>query len=70
MYMYMYTYVCLFVCCYVMPFQLYLGGDMMYEMSRRKPEPTHLPTQAIFNLEHNIGMIWENLAFDDAVSYT
>ena len=31
-------------------FQLYHGGDMMYEMSRRKPEPTLLLTQGIFNL--------------------
>ena len=26
-------------------FQLYHGGDMIYEMKRRKPEPTLLPTQ-------------------------
>ena len=26
-------------------FQLYHGGDMMYEMRRRKPEPTLLSTQ-------------------------
>ena len=28
--------------------QLYHGGDMTYEMRRRKPEITHLPTQGIF----------------------
>ena len=38
-------------------FQLYHGGDMTYEM-RRKPEPTPLPTQGIFNLPHrDIGMV-------------
>ena len=46
-------------------FQLYYGGGMMYEMSR-KPRPT----QAIFNLPHHMGMVWEELAFNDAVSYT
>ena len=38
-------------------FQLYHGGDMMYEMRRRKPEPTLLPTRGIFNLIHHIGMV-------------
>ena len=41
--------------------QLYLGGDMMYEMwgRERKPEPTLLLTQGIFkfNLPHHIGMV-------------
>ena len=41
-----------------------------YEMSRRKPEPTLPPTQAFFNLAHHKGMAWEELAFDDAVTYT
>ena len=45
-------------------------GDMMYEIRRRKPEPTLLPTQGIFNLPHHVGMVWEELAPDDAVSYT
>ena len=36
-------------------FQLYLGGDMMYEM-RSKPESTLLPTQLILNIPHHIGM--------------
>ena len=31
-------------------FQLYHGSDMVYEMKRRKPELTLLPTQRIFNL--------------------
>ena len=36
-------------------FQLDLGGDM-YEMRRKKIEPTVLPTQGIFYLPHHIGM--------------
>ena len=35
------------VCCFytiTTVFELYHGGDMMYEMRRREPEPT-LPTQ-------------------------
>ena len=51
-------------------FQLLLDGDMIYEMRRWKREPTLLLTQGIFNLPHNIGMVWEELAFDNAVSYT
>ena len=42
---------------------------MTYEM-RRKPEPTLLLTQGIFNVSHDIGMVREELADDDAVSYT
>ena len=38
----------------------------MYEMRRRKPEPTLLLSQGIFNL----GMLSEELTIDDAVSYT
>ena len=45
-------------------FQLYLGGEMIYEMRRRKPKPTLLPSQVIFILSHHIGM-----AFDDVVIY-
>ena len=51
-------------------FQLYDGTDIMHEMRRRKPDPTFLLTQAIFNLPHHIGMVRDELAFDDAVSYT
>ena len=43
---------------------------MMYEMRMRKPEPTHLPNQVIFNLPHHIGTLCKELAFIDAVSYT
>ena len=35
-------------------FQLYLSGDMKYEMRRRKPKHTTLPIQGIFNLPYNI----------------
>ena len=42
---------------------------MIYEMRRRKPEPTLFPTQGIFNVPHHVGMVWEERAFDDAVSY-
>ena len=44
--------------------------DVMYDMSRRKPEPTLLPTQGIFYVQHHIGMVREELDFVDAVSYT
>ena len=51
-----------------MPKQQYLSymisvicNDIIYEKGKRKPEPTLLPTQ---------GMVWEELALDDAVSYT
>ena len=43
---------------------------MMYELRRRNPEPTLLQTQGIFNLAHQIGMVQEELAFDDSISYT
>ena len=43
---------------------------MVYEMRRIKPEPTFLLTQQIFNVPRHIGMVWEELAFDDALSYT
>ena len=32
-----------------MGFQLYHSSDMMYELRRREPEPTLLPTQGILN---------------------
>ena len=50
-------------------FQLYHGNDMMYEMRRRNPKPTLVPTQGIFNPPHHIGTVWEELAFNDVVSY-
>ena len=43
-------------------FQLYIGSDMMYEMRRRKPEPTVLLTQRIHNIPHHIGMVYQELA--------
>ena len=51
-------------------FQLYHGGDMMYAMRRIKPEPKPLLTQGIFSFPHDIGMVREELAFVDDVSYT
>ena len=60
-----------FVCFCFTPkklFQLDHGGDMMYEMRRRKLEPTLFLTQGIDNLPHHIGMVREELAFDDAVN--
>ena len=51
-------------------FHLYQGGDMMHEMRKQKPAPTPLLTQGIFKLLHDMAMVWEELAFDDAVSYT
>ena len=42
---------------------------MMYDMRRRKAEPTLLPTHGICNLPHHIGIVGEELAFDDTVSY-
>ena len=43
---------------------------MMHEVRRENPKTTLLPTQGIFTLPHHIGMVWKELAFDDAVSYT
>ena len=47
-------------------FQLYLGG-VMYEMRKKGENPS---LQGIFNLPLYIDMVWEELAFDDAVSCT
>ena len=38
-------------------FQLHHRGDMMYEIRRRKLEPTLLLTQGILNPPHYIGMV-------------
>ena len=35
-----------------------------------KPEPTLLPTHRIVNVPHHIDIVWEQLGFDDTVSYT
>ena len=43
----------------------------MCEMGWRKPKSTLLPTQGIVNLPGlHIGMVLEELALDDALSYT
>ena len=39
-------------------------------MRRRKLEPTVVLTQRTFNILFHVGMVGEELAFDDAVSYT
>ena len=41
-------------------FRLYHGGDMIYEMRRRKPEPTLILTQGIFNLPDHTGWYESN----------
>ena len=38
---------------------------MISEMRRRKFEPALLPTQRMFNLPYHLGMVWEELTFDD-----
>ena len=38
-------------------FQLFHDNDMMYEMRRRKPDSTLLPTKGIFKLLHHVGMV-------------
>ena len=40
-----------------------------WQLVDRKPEPTVLLTQGIFNLLHDIDMVWEQLAFGDTVNY-
>ena len=47
-------------CCFLLFYTIatvFHAGDMMYEMRKRKPEPTFVPIQGIFNLPHNIGMV-------------
>ena len=51
-------------------FQLYHASDVIYEMRRRKPEPALLLIEGIFNVPHHIGMVWEELVFDDTTSCT
>ena len=43
---------------------------MMDTVRRRKPERTFLQIQVIFNLLHHIDVVWEEMAFDYAISYT
>ena len=42
---------------------------MMYKVRRRKPEPTLLASQWIFDLPHQIGMVWDEVDFDDTKLY-
>ena len=43
---------------------------MIYELRRRNPQPTLLQCQGMFNLPQHIGMVWEELAFDETKLYT
>ena len=43
---------------------------MMCKIRREGSEPILLLIQWIFNLPHHIDMVWEELAFDDTVSYS
>ena len=43
---------------------------MMYEMWKGESKPTLAPIQGVFNLPQHIVMVWEQLAFDDDLSYT
>ena len=64
------------------PTSLTFQVSVLIIASRRLPRCTHglcegespslhfLLTQEIFNPPHHIGMVWEELAFDDAVRYT
>ena len=56
--------------CHINSISVISCSDMMYEMRRRNLEPTLLPTQGIFNLQHHICMEGEERAFNDAVSYS
>ena len=40
-----------------------------WQLVNRKPQSTGLMTQWIFNLPHHTDMVWEHLAFDNAVNY-
>ena len=41
---------------------------MIYELSRRNPKPTLLPTQGTFNLPHQICVGYEELVLGKAAS--
>jgi hypothetical protein len=56
---------CLF---YVTIFQSYRGSDVMRWGWNRKSKPRLLPTLRMLNLPHQIDMVWEQLAFEKAVS--
>ena len=49
--------ICLLLFCGIATAFQFHGSDMMYEMRRRKPEPTLLLTQGTFNLPHHTGMV-------------
>ena len=62
--------VCLLFYTIATVFHFYHGSNMMYEMRRRKHKPTPLLTQRIFKLLHHVCMVWEELTFNNTVSYT
>ena len=49
--------VLLLFCAIATVFQLYLGGDMRYEIGRTNPMPTLLPTQGINNFPHHTDIV-------------
>ena len=46
-----------------------LPTQEIFNLPHHKHDPTLLLSQWIFNLPHHIGMVQEELAFHDAVSY-
>ena len=50
--------------------RIILNFTIILQLVDRNPEPTLLLTQGIFNIPYHIDVVWEQLAFDDAVSYT
>ena len=52
-------------------FQLYHGVDMnLWDEKNKAQAYNFTDSNGTFNLPHHIGMVWEELAFDDRVSYT
>ena len=51
-------------------FPLHHGSGMMKRREGDIPSIHIYPTQRIFNLPQHIGIVWKELAFDDAVIYT
>jgi hypothetical protein len=63
---------CVCCCCFTSQQRYFshIAAVMWWDEMRgdRNPEPTLLPTKGIFHLPHHIDMVWEKLAFDNAVS--
>ena len=58
----------LFVCSCFTPIATIFSYIIGVKMWRRSLS-LHWQTEEIFNAPHHIGMVWEKLTFDDAVSY-